>query len=66
MSEKTHEQWLKVFEDKVGTILNELKQENTDQAKPDLERQNKNLQNMVSHYKQIINDTVNFLYRILF
>jgi len=66
VSEKAHEQWLKVFEDKVGAILNELKQKNTDQAKPDLERQNKNLQNMVSHYKQIIDDTVSFLYRILF
>lgn len=58
MSEKTHEQWLKAFEDKVGAILNELKQKNTDQANPDLERQNKNLQSMVSHYKQIIDDTV--------
>lgn len=25
---------------------------------PDLEKQNKNLQGMVSHYKQIIDDTV--------
>lgn len=58
MSEKTHEQWLEAFEDKVGAILNELKQKNTDQAKPDLERQNKNLQNMVSHYQQIIGETV--------
>lgn len=58
VSEKTHEQWLKTFEDKVSAILNELKQKNTDHANPDLERQNKNLQNMVSHYKQIIDDTV--------
>lgn len=56
ISEKTYEQWLKSFEDKICTILNELKQKNTDQT--DLERQNKNLQGMVSHYKQIIYDTV--------
>ncbi|XP_011264045.2 kinectin isoform X3 [Camponotus floridanus] len=64
VSEKAHEQWLKVFEDKVGAILNELKQKNTDQAKPDLERQNKNLQNMVSHYKQIIDDTEGMLNKL--
>lgn len=58
MSEKTYEQWLEAFEDKVGAILNELKQNNIDQVKSDLERQNKNLQNMVSHYKQIIDETV--------
>ncbi|CAL1685035.1 unnamed protein product [Lasius platythorax] len=64
VSEKTHEQWLKAFEDKVGAILNELKQKNTDQANPDLERQNKNLQSMVSHYKQIIDDTEGMLNKL--
>lgn len=58
VSEKTHEQWLKSFEDKICAILNELKQKNTDQTNSDLERQNKSLQGMVSHYKQIIYDTV--------
>ncbi|XP_029676580.1 kinectin-like [Formica exsecta] len=64
VSEKTHEQWLEAFEDKVGAILNELKQKNTDQAKPDLERQNKNLQNMVSHYQQIIGETEGMLNKL--
>lgn len=60
MSEKTYEQWLEAFEDKVGAILNELRQNNIDQVKPDLE-QNKNLQNMVLHYQQIIHETVGSL-----
>ncbi|XP_070154294.1 kinectin isoform X2 [Polyergus mexicanus] len=62
--EKTHEQWLEAFEDKVGAIINELKQKNTDQAKPDLERQNKNLQNMVSNYQQIIGETEGMLNKL--
>ncbi|XP_011872777.1 PREDICTED: kinectin isoform X3 [Vollenhovia emeryi] len=64
VSEKTHEQWLKSFEDKIYIILNELKQKNTDQTNPDLERQNKNLQGMVSHYKQIIYDTEGMLNKL--
>ncbi|KAL6264526.1 hypothetical protein P5V15_004633 [Pogonomyrmex californicus] len=64
VSEKTHEQWLKSFEDKVCTILNELKHKNSDQTNPDLERQNKNLQGMVSHYKQIIYDTEGMLNKL--
>ncbi|XP_067204916.1 kinectin isoform X3 [Linepithema humile] len=61
VSEKTHEQWLKAFEDKTCAVLSELKQKNTDQTNSDLERQNKNLQGMVSHYKQIIDDTEGML-----
>ncbi|XP_050465215.1 kinectin isoform X2 [Cataglyphis hispanica] len=64
VSEKTYEQWLEVFEDKVGAILNELKQNNIDQVKSDLERQNKNLQNMVSHYQQIIDETEGMLNKL--
>ncbi|XP_039310657.1 kinectin isoform X4 [Solenopsis invicta] len=64
VSEKTHEQWLKSFEDKICAILNELKQKNTDQINPDLEKQNKNLQSMVSHYKQIIYDTEGMLNKL--
>ncbi|XP_018304998.1 kinectin isoform X3 [Mycetomoellerius zeteki] len=66
VSEKTHEQWLKSFEDKLCAILNELKneQKNTDQTNPDLEKQNKNLQGMVSHYKQIIYDTEGMLNKL--
>ncbi|XP_036139842.1 kinectin isoform X3 [Monomorium pharaonis] len=64
VSEKTYEQWLKSFEDKVCVSLNELKQKNTDQTNSDLERQNKNLQGMVSHYKQIIYDTEGMLNKL--
>lgn len=58
VSEKTHEQWLNAFEHKVCTTLNDLRQKNPVQENSDLEKQNKNLQGMVSHYKQIIDDTV--------
>lgn len=61
VSEKTHNQWIEVFEHKVYSIINELKEKSTVQTNSDLEKQNKNLQGMVSHYKQIIDDTVNFL-----
>ncbi|XP_018393909.1 PREDICTED: kinectin-like isoform X1 [Cyphomyrmex costatus] len=64
VSEKTHEQWLNSFEDKLCAILNELKQKNTDQTNLDLEKQNKNLQGMVSHYKQIIYDTEGMLNKL--
>lgn len=60
--EKTHEQWLEAFEHKVCTVLNELKQQKSTILKnTDLEKQNKNLQGMVSHYKQVIHETVNSL-----
>ena len=62
MSEKSHDQWLKVFEEKVNTVLTELKKKNTVDNHSELEKQNKNLQDMVSHYKQIIDDTVSFYY----
>ncbi|XP_029171849.1 kinectin isoform X2 [Nylanderia fulva] len=64
VSEKTHEQWLKTFEDEVSTIINELKQTHKDQINPELERQNKNLQSMISHYKQIIDDTEGMLNKL--
>ena len=62
VSEKSHDQWLKVFEEKVNTVLTELKKKNTVDNHSELEKQNKNLQDMVSHYKQIIDDTVSFYY----
>jgi hypothetical protein len=59
VSQKSYDQWLKVFEEKVLTVLNKL---NTDIKSEDvtleLEKANKNLQTMVNHYKQIIYDTV--------
>lgn len=52
------DQWLTMFEEKVNTVLTELKGKNVVNTHTDLEKQNKNLQDMVSHYKQIIDDTV--------
>ncbi|XP_014480150.1 PREDICTED: kinectin isoform X3 [Dinoponera quadriceps] len=64
VSEKTHEQWLKVFEHKVCTVLNESKQKSTTLENPDLEKQNKNLQGMISHYKQVIDETESMLNKL--
>ncbi|CAD1477429.1 unnamed protein product, partial [Heterotrigona itama] len=64
VSEKSHDQWLKVFEEKVNTVLTELKKKNTVDNHSELEKQNKNLQDMVSHYKQIIDDTEGMLNKL--
>ncbi|KAK1132615.1 hypothetical protein K0M31_014000 [Melipona bicolor] len=64
VSEKSHDQWLKVFEEKVNTVLTELKKKNTIDNHSELEKQNKNLQDMVSHYKQIIDDTEGMLNKL--
>ncbi|XP_076637833.1 uncharacterized protein LOC143349993 isoform X2 [Colletes latitarsis] len=57
VSEKSHDQWLRLFEEKVSTVLSELKKKNVIDKHSEMEKQNKNLQDMVSHYKQIIDDT---------
>ncbi|CAK9822917.1 Ktn1 [Anthophora retusa] len=64
VSEKSHDQWLKVFEKKVDTVLTELRKKSTTDAYLELEKQNKNLQDMVSHYKQIIDDTEGMLNKL--
>ncbi|KOX71283.1 Kinectin [Melipona quadrifasciata] len=64
VTEESHDQWLKVFEEKVNTVLNELKKKNTIDNHSELEKQNKNLQDMVSHYKQIIDDTEGMLNKL--
>lgn len=64
MSEKSYEQWLKAFEYKVCTVLNELKQKSPTREHSDLEKQNKNLQGIVSRYEQIIRETVSLLFSI--
>ncbi|XP_076482209.1 uncharacterized protein LOC117166047 isoform X2 [Bombus vancouverensis nearcticus] len=64
VSEKSHELWLKVFEEKVNTVFTELKKKNTTDNHSELEKQNKNLQDMVSHYKQIIDDTEGMLNKL--
>lgn len=58
ISEKSHDQWLKLFEEKVNTVLIELKKNNVSDKHLELEEQNKNLKEMVSYYKQVIDDTV--------
>ncbi|XP_076749451.1 uncharacterized protein LOC143422582 isoform X3 [Xylocopa sonorina] len=64
VSEKSHDQWLKVFEEKVNAALVSLKKKNTVDTHSELEKQNKNLQDMVSHYKQIIDDTEGMLNKL--
>lgn len=58
VTETSHEQWLNAFENKVYSFINTLKDKNIMDINTDIEKQNKNLQGMVSHYKQIIDDTV--------
>nr|XP_033324053.1 kinectin-like [Megalopta genalis] len=63
--EKSHDQWLSDFEEKANTFLVELKKKNVDDStRSDTEKQNKNLQDMVSHYKQIIMATEGMLNKL--
>ncbi|XP_043255136.1 putative leucine-rich repeat-containing protein DDB_G0290503 isoform X2 [Colletes gigas] len=64
VSEKSHDQWLRLFEEKVSTVLSELKKKNVIDKHSELEKQNKSLQDMVSHYKQIIDDTETMLNKL--
>ncbi|XP_076666065.1 uncharacterized protein LOC143367789 isoform X2 [Andrena cerasifolii] len=64
VSEKSHDQWLRAFEEKVSSTLTELKERSAASAQSDFEQQNKNLQDMVSHYKQIIDDTEGMLKKL--
>nr|XP_012144921.1 PREDICTED: kinectin isoform X2 [Megachile rotundata] len=64
VSEKSYDQWLKVFEEKVNAVLIDLRKKNVVETHSDLEKQNKNLQGLVSHYKQIIDDTEGMLYKL--
>jgi len=63
VSEKSHDQWIKVFEQQVYTALSNLNTSSKyDEADSELEKTNKSLQAMVNHYKQIIYDTVKLIY----
>ncbi|XP_076645160.1 uncharacterized protein LOC143354752 [Halictus rubicundus] len=65
VSEKSHDQWLRAFEEKVNSALVELKNKNVnDNTHSDLEKQNKSLQDMVTHYKQIIVATESMLNKL--
>nr|XP_034192908.1 kinectin-like isoform X6 [Osmia lignaria] len=64
VSEKSYDQWLKVFEERVNTVLIDLKKKNIVDTPSEFEKQNKNLQDLVSHYKQIIDDTEGMLNKL--
>ncbi|XP_046823008.1 kinectin-like isoform X5 [Vespa crabro] len=64
VTETSHEQWLNAFENKVYSFINTLKDKNIMDINTDIEKQNKNLQGMVSHYKQIIDDTEGMLNKL--
>ncbi|KAK2587486.1 hypothetical protein KPH14_003189 [Odynerus spinipes] len=64
IAESSHEQWLNTFETKVYSFINTLKDKNIIDINSDIEKQNKNLQGMVSHYKQIIDDTEGMLNKL--
>ncbi|XP_016845219.1 kinectin isoform X3 [Nasonia vitripennis] len=65
VSEKSHDQWMKAFEEQVYTALDKLKTDTySESASAELEKTNKNLQAMVNHYKQIIYDTEGMLNKL--
>ncbi|XP_017883583.1 kinectin isoform X2 [Ceratina calcarata] len=64
VAEKSNDQWLKAFEEKVNLLLSSLKKTSTVDTHSDLEKQNKSLQDMVSYYKQIIDDTEGMLNKL--
>lgn len=66
--EKSHDKWMKSFEEQIHTILYKLKESQSDVNESELDNTNKNLQAMVNHYKQIIEDTViiNFFLFVFF
>ncbi|KAJ8674029.1 hypothetical protein QAD02_005291, partial [Eretmocerus hayati] len=65
ISEKTHDQWVKVFEEQVTITLNKSKADlKSEEANLELEKTNKSLQAMVNNYKQIICDTEGMLNKL--
>ncbi|XP_034935831.1 ribosome-binding protein 1 isoform X3 [Chelonus insularis] len=60
IAEKSYDKWLKTFEERVHNILTEKKSIVT-VDNSEMEKQNKNLQGMVAHYKQIIMETESML-----
>ncbi|KAG8037156.1 hypothetical protein G9C98_004478 [Cotesia typhae] len=62
VSEKSFDKWLETFEERVQVALQDNKNTlETQDINSDLEKQNKNLQGLVAHYKQIIIDTEGML-----
>ena len=58
VSETSYDRWLRAFEEQVNVVLAELRKQRESDHSQELEKQNKSLQGMVSHYKKIIDDTV--------
>ena len=58
VTEKSHDRWMSTFEEKVTIAISELRKDISDESRQELEKQNKSLQGLVSHYKEIIDDTV--------
>ncbi|KAK0163760.1 hypothetical protein PV328_002457 [Microctonus aethiopoides] len=62
IDEQPYEKWIKTFEEQVHVAIKQkLQKENTQDYNLEIEKQNKNLQGHVAHYKQIILDTEEML-----
>lgn len=58
VTEKSYDRWISVFEETVSISIPKLRKKVPKESNQDLEKQNKSLQGLVTHYKQIIDDTV--------
>ncbi|XP_063994157.1 ribosome-binding protein 1 isoform X2 [Diachasmimorpha longicaudata] len=61
IQEKSYDKWITAFEQRVNIVLTQTTPNNGEDTNADIEKQNKNLQGMVSHYQQIIVDTEGML-----
>ncbi|XP_015123640.1 kinectin isoform X1 [Diachasma alloeum] len=61
IQEKSYDKWITAFEQRVSVLLTQATPNDAQETNTDMEKQNKNLQGMVSHYKQIIVDTEGML-----
>ncbi|XP_057337628.1 ribosome-binding protein 1-like isoform X3 [Microplitis mediator] len=61
VTEKSFDKWLTSFEERVQDVLQNKNYYESQDVNSELEKQNKNLQGLVAHYKQIIIDTEGML-----
>ncbi|XP_008558287.1 kinectin isoform X3 [Microplitis demolitor] len=61
VTEKSFDKWLTTFEERVQDVLQNKNYHDSQDVNSELEKQNKNLQGLVAHYKQIIIDTEGML-----
>lgn len=67
VQEQLYDEWINTFVEKARAVIVSMKQDkNTEDNASELEEQNKNLQALVSHYKRIIEETVNKNFIIFF